>query len=69
MSEFIQVGVTACRDPRTGEFLPAVPIYVERADLQNGPVMKPDLFDIGNILAGKMRAYRDGCKREGVKAG
>lgn len=69
MSDFIQVGFTACRDPKTGDFLPAVPIYVERADLQKGPVQKPDLYDIGSILAGKMKAYRDGCRKEGVKAG
>lgn len=67
MSEFIQVGVTALRDPLTGEFLPSVPLYVERTDLEAGPVPKIDLFDIGTVLAGKMREYLNGCKKEGVK--
>ena len=67
MSEFIQVGVTALRDPLTGEFLPSVPIYVERTDLEAGPVPKLDLSDIGTVLAGKMRDYRNACKKEGLK--
>lgn len=67
MSEFIQVGVTALRDPLTGEFLPSVPLYVECTDLEAGPVPKVDLFDIGMVLAGKMREYLNGCKKEGVK--
>ena len=67
MSQFVQVGVTACRDPKTGGFLPAVPIYVERSDLQNGPVDVPDLSDIGKLLAGKMRDYIDACKEEGLQ--
>lgn len=29
MSEFVQVGVTAMRDPKTGELLNQVPLYVE----------------------------------------
>lgn len=69
MREFIQVGQTALRDPMTGEFLPAVPLYVESTDLESGPVPQLDLYDIGRILAGKMRAYREGCKKEGVKVG
>lgn len=30
--KFIQVGVTALRDPATGEFLPAVPLYIKAED-------------------------------------
>ena len=66
MAEFVQVGVTAMRDPMTGDFLPAVPLYVESADLEKGPVPKLDLSDIGRILAGKMRDYRKECKKEGL---
>ena len=29
---FIQVGVTALRDPATGDFLPAVPLYIKAED-------------------------------------
>jgi hypothetical protein len=32
MSEFVQVGVTAMRDPKTGEPLQQVPLYVEVID-------------------------------------
>lgn len=67
MSDYVQVGVTACRDPKTGDFLPAVPIYVERSDFEKRPVQVPDLSDIGRILAGKMRDYRNACKKEGLK--
>ena len=31
MSRFVQVGVTAMRDPMTGEPLEAVPLYVDTA--------------------------------------
>ena len=30
--KFIQVGVTALRDPAIGEFLPAVPLYIKAED-------------------------------------
>lgn len=69
MSEFIQVGQTALRDPLTGAFLPSVPLYVERGDLQKGAVPQLDLGDIGGVLAEKMRAYKAGCKKEGVAVG
>jgi len=29
MQKFIQIGTTAARDPKTGEFLKAVPLYQE----------------------------------------
>ena len=31
---FIQVGFTALRDPRTGGYLPAVPMYVKAEDTE-----------------------------------
>ena len=30
--KFIQIGVTALRDPATGDFLPAVPLYIKAED-------------------------------------
>ena len=30
--KYIQVGVTALRNPATGEFLPAVPLYIKAED-------------------------------------
>lgn len=38
MEGFVQVGVTALRDPVTLEFLPAVPLYVAAEDVERlGP--------------------------------
>lgn len=34
MEGFVQVGVTAMRDPVTMEFLPSVPIYVAEEDVE-----------------------------------
>ena len=31
--KYIQVGVTAMRDPKTGDFLPAIPLYVKVEDV------------------------------------
>ena len=57
MSEFIQVGSTAMRDPVTGEFLPSVPLYIRAED--QGKVATP-VFDgeLMRTLAEKFRAYR-----------
>ena len=30
--EYIQIGVTAMRDPATGGFLPSVPLYIKADD-------------------------------------
>ena len=46
--KFIQIGVTALRDPLTGEPLEAVPLYIRaedapsqaRADIRTGPLAK-----------------------------
>ena len=66
MSEYIQIGVTALRDPVTGEPLEAVPLYIrkedaggqERARIQEGPLARE--------LAGMMREYVQGT--EGLPA-
>ena len=57
MMRVVQVGVTALRDPATGEFLPAVPLYVSAED--SGKVAAP-VFDraLVNSLAEKFRAYK-----------
>ena len=61
---FIQVGVTALRDPLTGGYLPSVPLYIEATDqavvAENGL-----LDDIGGVLARKYKEYLDGCKKAG----
>lgn len=66
MSEkYIQIGVTALRNPGTGEFLPAVPLYIKAED--SAPAAEEKLIsDIGNLLAHRIKAYVDKCKEAGV---
>ena len=42
--KYIQVGVTAMRDPKTGDFLPAIPLYVKVEDVGED-AEKPMLAD------------------------
>ena len=44
MGEFIPVGITAMRDPKTGELLEAVPLYVEARDAENLPMIDAGMF-------------------------
>ncbi len=48
--QYIQVGVTAMRDSETGEFLPAVPLYIKAED---GAKEAEDALirDIGKLFA------------------
>lgn len=70
MSEprFIQVGVTALRDPVTGEMLPAVPLYVQAPDTETEQRELEPLADgIAHLLALRMKQYIDGCKAAGIE--
>lgn len=62
MGDYIQIGQTALRDPITGDFLPAVPIYVRAED--QGQVAEVLNGDLKALFAGKMAQYR----REKAKA-
>lgn len=64
---FIQVGVTALRDPATGDFLPAVPLYIKA---EGGAVEAEEklIHDIGSLLAARMRQYESACRAAGVLA-
>lgn len=64
--EFIQIGYTALRDPATGKYLPAVPLYIKAED-GAGEAEQKVIDDIGNLLALRMKAYMDGCKEVGVE--
>lgn len=64
--KYIQIGVTALRDPGTGEFLPAVPLYI-RADDSAAAGEESLIRDIGALLAERMRRYIEGCKTNGAK--
>lgn len=55
MSEFIQVGQTALRDPLTGDFLPAVPMFVRKEDV-TAAVQANDV-DIASAFAEKFGIY------------
>ena len=57
--KFIQVGVTAMRDPKTGGFLPSVPIYIE-ATSEAEESEKELITDVANVFADKMRQYIEG---------
>lgn len=58
-STFIQIGVTAARDPVTGEFLPAEPIFKEATpELEKAETAA--FTDAGKMLAEKMKQYIDG---------
>lgn len=62
---YIQIGYTALRDPKTGDFLPAVPLYIKAEG--NAAQAEQDLIDdIGNLFARRMKAYMEGCKAAGV---
>lgn len=62
---FIQVGFTALRDPASGGYLPAVPLYI-RAEDGAAEAEQGLIEDIGNLLARRMKAYMDGCKEAGA---
>ena len=62
---YIQVGFTALRDPATGAFLPAVPLFI-REDDSAAAAERKMTEDIGALLARRMKAYRDGCLEAGV---
>ena len=63
---FIQVGVTAMRDPNTGEFLPAVPLYIKADDKAVASEEKLTI-DLGKLFASRMRQYRNGCRAAGLQ--
>ena len=59
MSEFIQVGMTAMRDPLTGKPLEAVPLYVEVIKGQVPPLPEFDRADFARTILKKIRAQRE----------
>ncbi len=63
--KFIQVGFTAMRDPVTGDFLPAVPLYIKAED--GAEEAEQELINnLGKLFAERMRRYRERCAAEGV---
>lgn len=69
MADFIQVGVTALRDPATGELLPAVPLYIRAEDAGAARLPASEEEAAGNwadALADMMKTYVNGCRAAGV---
>ena len=67
MSTYIQVGVTALRDPITGEVMRAVPMYARADDLgaaSEAEAMLPMLKGAGELFP--MAEYIEGCKAKGI---
>lgn len=62
---YIQIGVTALRDPVTRDYLPAVPLYIRSED-GAGEGEQALMDDIGSLLAQRMKAYMEGCAEAGV---
>lgn len=64
MSTYIPIGVTAMRDPLTGEMLDTVPLYVE-----NSPETAAKLpqVDIRAFRAEMVAKYREMQKKKGGK--
>lgn len=65
MSEFVQVGATALRDPKTGEMLPSVPLYIKKADANRMPAMTDDSF--ARCMAEKFKTYMEAVKAAGIE--
>ena len=63
--EFIQIGVTAARDPATGDFLPAVPLYIEKTDAAQKSA-ETLIDDIQSLFAARFAAYMNGTEAAGV---
>lgn len=64
--KYIEVGVTALRDPATGNYLPAVPLYI-KADESAKEAQQNLINDLGKLFAHQIKAYMEGCQKAGVE--
>ena len=62
---YIQVGVTAMREPGTGKFLPAVPLFIRAEDAEEG-AEESLVQDIATLFAHRMRQYKEACEASGA---
>ena len=52
-TEFIQIGILALRDAKTGDYLPAIPLYIRAED---STIMDEKLIDdFSRLLANQLR--------------
>lgn len=68
MSKFVEIGFTALRDPATGGFLPAVPLYIEETEDVKGSEAAI-IKDIGHVFAEKFKQYVDAGGLDNHKRG
>lgn len=69
MDNYIQVGVTAIRDPVTGEPQHSVPLYIRAEDALRASLASTEEEAAGNhaaALADLMKHYVNGCRAAGV---
>ena len=52
-TEFIQIGILALRDTKTGDYLPAIPLYIR---VEDSAAADDELFDdFSRLLANQLR--------------
>ena len=64
--EYIQVGFTALRDPATGGYLPAVPLFIEGTP-EAIAGQEALTQDVVRLFAHRLKAYEDDLRKEGLK--
>ena len=64
---YIQIGVTALRDPMTGEPLKSVPMYVKAEDLEETASVPMGIDNLSGVLAEKFREYLEECRAAGLE--
>ena len=64
---FMQIGITAARDPLTGDYLPAVPLYIEQTDLAQKSLeaLVDDFSDLEKLVA-TFGQYKAQTEAQGV---
>ena len=62
---YIQIGVTALRDPVTRDYLPAVPLYIKATEEALTAEQKM-ITDLGKLFAQQMHKYMEDCNKAGV---
>lgn len=62
MSRYVQVGMTAVRDPMTGEVTNSVPLYVDEDDMGIIKIPQIDMQALAKEIGAKFRALKDSKK-------
>lgn len=63
--QYIEVGMTALRNPATGDFEEPVPLFIRASDRAEAAEQKM-IDGIGSVLADIMKRYVSGCRKAGV---